>query len=110
MFSSIKLLILGIATLTLAAPALQPQTPADVYKRGTITDFICGSMYTLLQYQSFSLLTIVTAGTDAERYTVAEIEKAFNALLVNMNKDNKLKRKSHTPPGVEIHTYSLLSA
>lgn len=52
----------------------------------------------------------MTAGTDAERYTVAEIQKAFNALLVNMNKDNKLKRKSHTTPGVEIHTNSLLSA
>ena len=44
MFSPIKLLILGLATLTLAAPALQPQTPADVYKRATITDVICGSM------------------------------------------------------------------
>jgi hypothetical protein len=46
MLSSIKLLLLGVATLTLAVPTSQPQNPVDVYKRagGIITDVICGSM------------------------------------------------------------------
>lgn len=49
---------------------------------------------------SFLILTIMIAGTDSERYTVAEIEKALNALGVNMNKDSNLKRKSHTTPAL----------
>jgi hypothetical protein len=46
MLSSIKLLILGLATLSLAAPVAQPQKSVDVYKRagGVITDVICDSM------------------------------------------------------------------
>ena len=43
---------------------------------------------------SFLILTIMIAGTDSERYTVAEIEKALNALSVNMNKDKTHKRKT----------------
>lgn len=94
MFSPIKLLILGIATLTLAAPALQPQTSADVYKRAPITDVICGSMYPPSSMASFPLLTIVTAGDNEVRYTVAEIQKALNALDANMNISNQSKRKN----------------
>ena len=49
---------------------------------------------------SFLILTIMIAGTDSERYTVAEIQKVLNALGVNMNKDSNLKRKSHTTPAL----------
>lgn len=49
---------------------------------------------------SFLILIIMIAGTDSERYTAPEIDKALNALGVNMNKDSNLKRKSHTTPAL----------
>lgn len=53
MLSPIKLLIFGIATLALAAPATPSQASADVYKRGAITMVTYG-----VRYHSFSYLYI----------------------------------------------------